>query len=543
MGIGLKDIMKDDKSSLVEDKQKRTIKRLIFVALVLVVLVFIVVGMIISNQAKARRATRVHSIATDVANISNVVKNIGQQYITNNYSGVLPGTSLDNYPIEINVNGKRVEYRYGYYLLTPEEVAELITSLNVKGESYIVNYMNGDVVNRNGVKANDGKTYYSLEDIVAVDAGSTPKNIIYIHNEKEMELLRSNPSATFYLSNNIDMGAYASGEGWEPVASFSGTFDGRNYTISNLTINRPTSTYSGLFGQVTSKAVIKDVKFEKVNVRGGNYTGALAGSCSTNIENIKITDGNVDSTAEHVGALVGAFDAGTITDCVVENVYVSAYGSVGGLIGTLNSGTVTRSSASGRVVGTSAVGGLIGDVRPSSATNITEVFSNVSITGQNNVGGLIGDVQIFSASPFKLNDSYSEGAIGAGRENVGGSIGNIYTANSSELDVQSVYTATDTPTVATVRGGFVGRTDIEEGTNVQVLKCVFEKDPLLDLNVPDIGQKVGGVSIVFDSKTPAEMRNRVTYSDWNFDLWTLDEGISRPHLRWEFENRAPQIAE
>ena len=542
MGIGLKDIMKEDKNSLVEDKQKKTIKSLIFVGIALAVIILVVIALIVVSSINAKREERIHLISKDVVNISNVVKKIGEQYISNTYNGLLAGVSLDNNPIEIIVNGKVVQYKYGYYYLTPADVATLITSLNIPNETYLVNYINGDVVNLTGVKTKDGKVYHSLEDITSIESGLPVKNVIYIHSADEMLLLHQYPTANFRLSENIDMTSLSDGEGWKPVESFHGTFDGRGYTISGLNLARPTTMYCGLFGQITSSASVKDVNFENVAIRGGEYTGTLAGFSSGNITNVRITNGSVNSQAESVGGLVGAYDKGLITDCTVDNISINANGSVGGLIGTLYSGTIQRTGVSAQIVGMNTVGGLIGEVKANAGTYIKETYAKANMTGKVNAGGLIGDVQIISPSTFKLNDCYAEGSISGGEQNIGGAIGNIYTANNAEIEFKDVYTATDTSADATIRGGFIGTTNIGAGSS-SVYRCCFEKDPLLDLNLQDVGNKSQGAIITIDSKTPAEMKNRVTYADWDFDIWVLEEGIARPHLKWEDENYEPQIIE
>ena len=47
----------------------------------------------------------------------------------------------------------------------------------------------------------------------------------------------------FVLANDIDLSAYSTGEGWTPIGSpsksFTATFDGNGYVISNLYINTP----------------------------------------------------------------------------------------------------------------------------------------------------------------------------------------------------------------------------------------------------------------------------------------------------------------
>ena len=526
MGIGLKDFMKEDKNSLVADKQKKTIKGLIFLIIILVVIAIIIGFVIISNNSKVKREERVNLIARDVANISNVIKGIGRQYVSNSYDKELAGMPLDDNPIEIDENGVVVEYRYGYYYVTPEEMATIITSLNLPNEKYIINYISGEVINCDGVKASDGKKYYKMDDIIATADGQKPKAIIYIHNAEEMKYLQTYPYANFVLSNNIDMSEYASGEGWSPVGEFSGEFDGRNYTISNLIVNRPTTMYSGLFGEIVSSAKVGNVVFENANIRGGDYTGVLAGLCSTNITNVKINNSQVNSQSQNVGSLVGAFDKGTIEDCSANDVIVNADSSVGGLVGSLYGGTLKRSSANVQVTGIDRVGGLIGEIKPNEKTIVTEVFANASITGNNNVGGFAGSIRIISNSILSINNSYSEGVIVGGKQVV------------NQIELHSLYTATDIPSEAQIRGGFVGKSDIEN-TSTNINRCCFEKDPLLDIGVQYVGKQEGELFVV-NSNTPAEMMNRVTYSDWDFDLWKLDEGISRPHLRWEFENYEPK---
>lgn len=76
---------------------------------------------------------------------------------------------------------------------------------------------------------------------------------------------------TFKLTANIDLKDVTN---FAPIGtgnqkSFNGTFDGGNYTISNLTINLPnTNNNQGLFGYVNDEATIQNVKLSNVNVSG-----------------------------------------------------------------------------------------------------------------------------------------------------------------------------------------------------------------------------------------------------------------------------------
>ena len=84
---------------------------------------------------------------------------------------------------------------------------------------------------------------------------------------------------------------------------FTGTFDGRNYTISYLTINRPNTNYVGLFGNTKIGSSIKNVGLKNVDIVGSGYVGGLVGDSSSEISNSYST-GNIKGNTE-VGGLIG----------------------------------------------------------------------------------------------------------------------------------------------------------------------------------------------------------------------------------------------
>ena len=161
----------------------------------------------------------------------------------------------------------------------------------------------------------------------------------------------------YELSNDLDLDTdgdgmadsgdtyWNSGSGWQPIGDtatgFSGDFDGNGYTISNLFINRTsssTNTFAGLFGEVESGAEIEDLALTGVNV---TFTGQTGGS----------------TTDIWVGALAGR-SAGTISEVdgygTVKGVQPSATGSgndpqAGGLVGRMVGGSITASSFDGTV--------------------------------------------------------------------------------------------------------------------------------------------------------------------------------------------------
>ena len=198
---------------------------------------------------------------------------------------------------------------------------------------------------------------------------------------------------------------YNSGAGWDPIGgTFTGTFEGNSYTISNLFIDRSGSTtvqYAGLFGQLGSAAEIRNLRLEGVDVTvatnagastspGAVYAGGIAGDSAgdiissyvigdvtaeqSNLTNATLTEGNA-----YVGGLVGN-NTGNITasyargDVLAEQKSTTANLSTyaGGLVGYHNTGTITASyavaDAEAKTTATAATatltaGGLVGHLQ------------------------------------------------------------------------------------------------------------------------------------------------------------------------------------
>ena len=77
-------------------------------------------------------------------------------------------------------------------------------------------------------------------------------------------------------------------EDWTPIGNgtnqFSGSFDGNNKTIKNLTINGSMDynngtglNYAGLFGYLKNSGSLKNLTIENADVSGCLYVGPLAG--------------------------------------------------------------------------------------------------------------------------------------------------------------------------------------------------------------------------------------------------------------------------
>jgi hypothetical protein len=211
-------------------------------------------------------------------------------------------------------------------------------------------------------------------------------------------------------------------QGFNPVGTydfeqanseFTGSFDGQNHTISNLSINRV--DYVGLFGTIGSSAEVENVGVINVNMTGNTNVGGLVGENKGTVSNSYST-GNV--TGEYnVGGLVGENDNDNGT---VSNSYstgnVTGEDWVGGLVGRNNYGTVSNSYSTGNVTGNQRVGGLLGY---NDNGNISNSYSTGNVTGAGesyDVGGLVGK------NNGDISNSYSTGNV-TGDNNVGGLVG------------------------------------------------------------------------------------------------------------------------
>ncbi|WP_324823165.1 InlB B-repeat-containing protein [Sinanaerobacter sp. ZZT-01] len=314
--------------------------------------------------------------------------------------------------------------------------------------------------------AQDTVLYAHWSEVDALSAGT--KEYPYpITSAEELQYLaecvnEGNTYADCYfrLESDLDLGNIDS---WIPIGTsgvpFSGYFDGNKKTIQNLKIQWKTN-YSGLFGAVQN-GEIKNLMLEDVNVEGGSYTGAVAGSLNeSNLSNLSI-QGNV-SGMHQVGGIVGvageqnsdisnntdsyltnlSFDgtvksenesggiAGSIVNSTLSGLKVRAEvegnSQVGGIAGSFYGGVLGNSEVDGAIKGEAHIGGLAGkngyfkntrwDTKHGTQFSSCSNFAEVS--GGMYVGGLAG----YGEMTDKVSKSYNEGAV-SGEDFVGGLFG------------------------------------------------------------------------------------------------------------------------
>ena len=236
-------------------------------------------------------------------------------------------------------------------------------------------------------------------------------------------------SSHYRLMNDIDAGVTKEwvssgrggrrpGQGFNPIGNatddelLKGGLYGDGYAIRDLWINRPDTTYVGLFA-IASGSVIESVGIENARIVGLRSVGALAGELGLGVIQNAWVSGAVTGK-ENVGGLVGD----SANSRIIESrslATVTGEEHIGGLIGSSIIGGVASSWSTGPVRGGINVGGLIGF---HSGTSINRNWSIAAVTGKENVGGLIGN--IVSGGTVALN--WSAGSA-RGDFGVGGLIG------------------------------------------------------------------------------------------------------------------------
>ncbi len=213
------------------------------------------------------------------------------------------------------------------------------------------------------------------------------------------------------LMNDINM----QGIDFETVGTFSGTFDGNGYFISNLTVEN-TSTYGGMFGSLDG-AVIRNVGFINANVTTSDAAGILAGETTNNtvISGVYVKDSSVhaDSLAFGAGALVGfAADSTAISNVMVEDTTVGGVAiCLGGLVGCSYGGLTIGNSIVNNIHfdpspidGTlGAIGGLIGGIQDNGDPSaIRNNIVNFEYTGDAQYAGSILGYKAETGTEFNI---------------------------------------------------------------------------------------------------------------------------------------------
>jgi len=323
---------------------------------------------------------------------------------------------------------------------------------------------------------------------------------------------------------------------WTPIGTrdsnqiFNGTFEGSGYVISGAYINN-TSNGQGLFRNVDSVGVIKNLGVIASYIKGNEYIGGLVGGMNFGVISNSYFTGVVEGTNTvggivciNFGSISNSYSTGTVTELkqvweddyvlypegrwlvekneIVSNIYF--IGAEGGLVG-VNIGKINNSYSTSTVTGTGSVGGLVGSNNEWSNIigDINNSYSTGIVNGDESVGGLVG------VNIGKINNSYSTSNV-TGTRSVGGLVGlnNELSMKSSKGSISNSYST------GTVRGnesvgGLVGRNDggLEE-RNDKEGKIISSYSTGMVVGKNNVGGLVGGSmgkSKIVESYSTAEV--------------------------------------
>ena len=225
---------------------------------------------------------------------------------------------------------------------------------------------------------------------VGASGGSgTEADPYLISTVQQLININDDVGAHYRLVNDIDLGVapYNTGMGWEPLAQFSGSFDGNGYTIHNLFIHRPDYENGvGLFSELYD-ANVSNLTLSNVNILGNYHVGSVAGLTFFGTLDRVLVSGNVSGN-NAIGGILGKNLGGSILK-VVFNGHVQ-----GNLNGTLSSSE------------SSFTGGIVGDNTDyeNSSGSVQEAYAFGSVQAQSSFGGIAGRNEATLSDVYALQD-------------------------------------------------------------------------------------------------------------------------------------------
>lgn len=393
-----------------------------------------------------------------------------------------------------NINIKTSETNKNNIIIGYEAYDETITNGSVVGyDNKNTDEVIATVTTENGTsqykKANG---YMWVEDVEQLQAIGKNANTL-----SGNYALRNSIDATSTANWNDVNGTY---EGFNPIGlyktgkvivnnnneyGFTGNFDGLDYNIFGLTINRESEANVGLFG-VAHNANINNVTLVGGSITGGSVVGSVVGAALgnthiTNATNSASVTGNTD-----VGGIVGysgdeldnvgdsgsditGIDTNSHFTNLVNTGIVHSKGesdgnggivsNAGGLIGYMYNGKLDGNSYNlGDVSGDGYnVGGLVGHAENSTIGDGTNlVYNRLDVEGAYNVGGIVGNMKGTTVQNAENSGNVTATGYTTGEYTYHTGETNLYNIPNAKLNDDG--TATTSVNIANV-GGIAGKAD------------------------------------------------------------------------------------
>jgi len=279
----------------------------------------------------------------------------------------------------------------------------------------------------------------------------TDVNKVHIRTAAQLQAMEDDLDGDYVLDNDIDL----TGVDWQPIGStaanaFTGTFNGRGHTISNLTTNGTTGANEGLvvglFGYIgdntddkDDRAVVKNFNLENVVLTGGYALGSVVGFIlSAFLYDIHVSNVTINSSDDWVPDFQSS--GGFAGDCFTSN----------------NLDTI---------------------VRHCDATDVTmNCSAEATIEEVDDCGGFMGTAYDATNGRYRIDYCFAKNVTiatdDAGATDTGGFIGNSIDAIIRNCYVENVNLALTITAVANYfleLGGFAGLACIT--TRGEISKC------------------------------------------------------------------------
>ncbi len=181
---------------------------------------------------------------------------------------------------------------------------------------------------------------------------------------------------------------------------YNDTFDGDGHTIYNLTYQGQTGknvsekAYGGLFGGISSGAIVKNIIVDNAQFTGGKEAAVLVTYNQGTIENCKVVNSSITSITK-VG-MISAENSGMIVRCTVEgSVTTSGAKSdtpyVGGIVGSNSKvGTIANCANEASARSSAYAGGIAGQNFGMITTSYNCGIASNTASTASRVGGIVG---------------------------------------------------------------------------------------------------------------------------------------------------------
>lgn len=297
---------------------------------------------------------------------------------------------------------------------------------------------------------------------------------------------------------------------------YTGIFNGGGHTINGMYMQRDYSFHVALFGEVGTVGVIKNLGMVGNDFKCSSYTSAGIASINNGIITDSYNTGKAGAGIASInnGIIANSYNTGTVTAGIA--------GMNNGLI--VNSYNTGAASSNSYAYNGAGIAGTNGD-----KGIIVNCYNAGTVSGSSFVGGIAGDNEggtisnsyntgaVTSTEKVSLNPSFAGGVAGHN----GGTIDNTY--NTGAVTGKGSYV-----------GGLVGYNDgtgrINHSFSTGLLTGYNSIGGLVGYNCGNVRSSYwntetsgktassGGVGL-----TTAQMKDKSTYSDWNF---TRDWGMS-----------------